>query len=348
MASASASTPYEIAAEGPVLNLINKRLRALRKKLNRITQMEESVVQGNQASGDGNGSPKDQNGRLNRKVKDEEDISEDNGNESEDPSSQKKPRVVWSIELHRKFVAVVNQLGIDRALPKRILDLQSHPCSGPNASSSSNCQSKPESVSRDRETSRRKLSPEKRTSDKSKKPEHGGVDFSKLFHGYDNMLGWNRGGGHVNRGGVAGNGERQRALGAAAGRELLEEGAVRLVPHHGKFPPESLTAAAIRNSLSHLLVDWFILFDIEFSLAAKFRNSGQTCVCANRILVQEAIYDKFAKAFSKVVESMEVGNGFGEGVVRIYLMVIIKQAGLKLQENVLILTLNLSFSFCVS
>ncbi|KAL8532560.1 hypothetical protein ACS0TY_008955 [Phlomoides rotata] len=46
MAAASASTPSEIAAEGPVLNLINKRLRALRKKLNRITQMEESVVQG--------------------------------------------------------------------------------------------------------------------------------------------------------------------------------------------------------------------------------------------------------------------------------------------------------------
>ncbi|KAL8492028.1 hypothetical protein ACS0TY_023584 [Phlomoides rotata] len=46
MASSSASTPYEIAAEGPVLNLINKHLCALRKKLNRITQMEEFVVQG--------------------------------------------------------------------------------------------------------------------------------------------------------------------------------------------------------------------------------------------------------------------------------------------------------------
>ncbi|KAL8461817.1 hypothetical protein ACS0TY_032249 [Phlomoides rotata] len=55
---------------------------------------------------------------------------------------------------------------------------------------------------------------------------------------------------------------------------------------------------------------------LKGTLAAKFRNSGQTCVCANRILVQEAIYDKFAKAFSKAVESMEVGNGFGEGVVQ--------------------------------
>ncbi|KAL8547423.1 hypothetical protein ACS0TY_006955 [Phlomoides rotata] len=79
-------------------------------------------------------------------------------------------------------------------------------------------------------------------------------------------LGWNRGGGRVNRGGVAGNGERQRALGAAAGRELLEEGAVRLVPHHGKFPPESLTAAAIRNSLlpSSATVDKHVSVQTEY------------------------------------------------------------------------------------
>lgn len=68
---------------------------------------------GNQSSGEGNGSQADRNGKFNRKRKDEEDLSEDNGNESEDPSSQKKPRVVWSIELHRKFVAAVNQLGIE-------------------------------------------------------------------------------------------------------------------------------------------------------------------------------------------------------------------------------------------
>ncbi|KAK4415038.1 Two-component response regulator ORR22 [Sesamum alatum] len=80
-----------------------------------------------QASGEGHGSATtgnaDQNGKFNRKRKDEEDESEDNGNESEDPATQKKPRVVWSIELHRKFVAAVNQLGIEKAVPKRILDL---------------------------------------------------------------------------------------------------------------------------------------------------------------------------------------------------------------------------------
>ncbi|KAL2465624.1 Two-component response regulator ARR12 [Abeliophyllum distichum] len=65
----------------------------------------------------------DQNGKFNRKRKDDDDESEDNGDENEDPSTQKKPRVVWSIELHRKFVAAVNQLGIEKAVPKRILDM---------------------------------------------------------------------------------------------------------------------------------------------------------------------------------------------------------------------------------
>ncbi|EPS66806.1 succinate-semialdehyde dehydrogenase, mitochondrial, partial [Genlisea aurea] len=49
-------------------------------------------------------------------------------------------------------------------------------------------------------------------------------------------------------------------------------------------------------------------------LATKFRNSGQTCVCANRVLVQEGIYEKFANAFSIAVGNMQVGDGFDEGV----------------------------------
>lgn len=60
----------------------------------------------------------DQNKNLGKKRKDqgedEEEDGEDNGLENEeDPSSQKKPRVVWSVELHRKFVAAVDQLGLD-------------------------------------------------------------------------------------------------------------------------------------------------------------------------------------------------------------------------------------------
>ncbi|WJX68653.1 Succinate-semialdehyde dehydrogenase, mitochondrial [Trifolium repens] len=55
---------------------------------------------------------------------------------------------------------------------------------------------------------------------------------------------------------------------------------------------------------------------VKGTLAAKFRNSGQTCVCANRILVQEGIYDKFANALLDAVQSMKVGDGFSEGVAQ--------------------------------
>ncbi|KAK1372394.1 Succinate-semialdehyde dehydrogenase [Heracleum sosnowskyi] len=55
---------------------------------------------------------------------------------------------------------------------------------------------------------------------------------------------------------------------------------------------------------------------IKGTLGTKFRNSGQTCVCANRILVQEGIYDKFVSALSVAVKNLKVGDGFGEGVVQ--------------------------------
>lgn len=55
---------------------------------------------------------------------------------------------------------------------------------------------------------------------------------------------------------------------------------------------------------------------VKGALAAKFRNSGQTCVCANRVLVQEGIYEKFANAFSKAVQNLQVGDGFTEGVAQ--------------------------------
>ncbi|OIT38480.1 PREDICTED: two-component response regulator ORR24-like isoform X1 [Nicotiana attenuata] len=82
----------------------------------------------NQGGGEGGRGPQlsgnaDQNGKLNKKRKDEEYESDENGNDDDDPTTQKKPRVVWSIELHRKFVAAVNQLGLEKAVPKRILDM---------------------------------------------------------------------------------------------------------------------------------------------------------------------------------------------------------------------------------
>jgi succinate-semialdehyde dehydrogenase / glutarate-semialdehyde dehydrogenase len=67
----------------------------------------------------------------------------------------------------------------------------------------------------------------------------------------------------------------------------------------------------------------FIVFDdadidsaVEGAIASKYRNAGQTCVCANRIYVQAGVYDAFVEKFTVKVQAMKVGNGFEEGVVQ--------------------------------
>ncbi|GMJ11120.1 response regulator 12 [Hibiscus trionum] len=91
---------------------------------NSDSQDKPHADSGGEAAGIGNA---DNNVKVNKKRKDQnEDEDEDrdeDGHDNDDPSTQKKPRVVWSVELHRKFVAAVNQLGIDKAVPKRILEL---------------------------------------------------------------------------------------------------------------------------------------------------------------------------------------------------------------------------------
>lgn len=53
---------------------------------------------------------------------------------------------------------------------------------------------------------------------------------------------------------------------------------------------------------------------VREALVSKYRNAGQTCVCANRIFVQAGIYDEFAEAFTAKVAEMKIGNGFDDGV----------------------------------
>ena len=67
----------------------------------------------------------------------------------------------------------------------------------------------------------------------------------------------------------------------------------------------------------------FIVFDdadidsaVEGAIASKYRNAGQTCVCANRIYVQAGVYDSFVQKFAAKVKAFKVGNGFEEGVVQ--------------------------------
>lgn len=53
---------------------------------------------------------------------------------------------------------------------------------------------------------------------------------------------------------------------------------------------------------------------VEGAIASKFRNSGQTCVCANRFLVHDSVYDAFAEKLSAAIQKLKVGNGMEEGV----------------------------------
>jgi succinate-semialdehyde dehydrogenase/glutarate-semialdehyde dehydrogenase len=65
----------------------------------------------------------------------------------------------------------------------------------------------------------------------------------------------------------------------------------------------------------------FIVFDdadldaaVVGAMGSKYRNTGQTCVCANRVLVQEGVYEAFAAKFKAAIEAMKVGNGMEPGV----------------------------------
>ncbi|MBS4037617.1 MAG: NAD-dependent succinate-semialdehyde dehydrogenase [Hydrogenophaga sp.] len=67
----------------------------------------------------------------------------------------------------------------------------------------------------------------------------------------------------------------------------------------------------------------FIVFDdadidsaVEGTIASKYRNAGQTCVCANRLYVQAGVYDAFVEKFAARVAAFKVGNGFDDGVVQ--------------------------------
>ncbi|MEE2674277.1 MAG: NADP-dependent succinate-semialdehyde dehydrogenase [Myxococcota bacterium] len=67
----------------------------------------------------------------------------------------------------------------------------------------------------------------------------------------------------------------------------------------------------------------FLVFDdadldsaVAGAMMSKYRNTGQTCVCANRILVQDGVYDAFAEKFRAAVSELRVGNGMEEGVTQ--------------------------------
>lgn len=110
------------------------------------------------------------------------------------------------------------------------------------------------------------------------------------------------------------------------GDELLTNETVRKISFTGSTRVGSLLMRGAADSIKRLSLELggnapFIVFDdadidlaVEGTIISKFRNGGQTCVCSNRILVQDKVYDEFAHKLAKKVEKMIVGPGTQEGV----------------------------------
>ncbi len=114
----------------------------------------------------------------------------------------------------------------------------------------------------------------------------------------------------------------------AIGKELTSNPLVRAITFTGstrvgKILMEQCAATVKKVSLELGGNAPFIVFDdadldkaVEGAIACKFRNMGQTCVCANRILVQDGVYDAFAEKLTNRVLKMKVGPGTEEGVMQ--------------------------------
>ncbi|MBP2534517.1 NAD-dependent succinate-semialdehyde dehydrogenase [Agrobacterium tumefaciens] len=110
------------------------------------------------------------------------------------------------------------------------------------------------------------------------------------------------------------------------GNEIMANETVRKISFTGSTRVGSLLMRGAADSIKRLSLELggnapFIVFDdadldlaIEGALISKFRNGGQTCVCANRILVQSGVYDAFAKKLADRVDAMRVGPGTEAGV----------------------------------
>ncbi|KAL5996283.1 hypothetical protein ACLOJK_026357 [Asimina triloba] len=107
-------------------HVIRKRRNEL-KELEHSGSLDENDRQRKQSEdADYASSVNEGNWKHSKRRKDGKD-EDDDGEDREDSSTLKKPRVVWSVDLHQQFVAAVKQLGIDKAVPKKILELMNVP-----------------------------------------------------------------------------------------------------------------------------------------------------------------------------------------------------------------------------
>jgi len=113
---------------------------------------------------------------------------------------------------------------------------------------------------------------------------------------------------------------------SAIGGEMTSNPIVRKLTFTGSTEIGKLLMAQSAQTVKKVSLELggnapFIVFDdadldaaVEGAMISKFRNTGQTCVCANRILVQDSVYDAFASKLSDAVNEMKVGSGFDDGV----------------------------------
>jgi succinate-semialdehyde dehydrogenase/glutarate-semialdehyde dehydrogenase len=114
--------------------------------------------------------------------------------------------------------------------------------------------------------------------------------------------------------------------GPAIGRELCGNEKVRKISFTGSTEVGRILMRQCADQIKKVSLELggnapFIVFDdadldaaVEGAIASKYRNAGQTCVCANRIYVQSNVYDAFASKLARKVEQLSVGDGFKAGV----------------------------------
>ncbi len=112
----------------------------------------------------------------------------------------------------------------------------------------------------------------------------------------------------------------------AVGKVFCESDIVRHISFTGSTEVGRILMAQSAPTVKKLSLELggnapFIVFDdadidsaVEGAMASKYRNAGQTCVCANRIYVQDAVYEEFVTKFAAQVSKLKVGNGFADGV----------------------------------
>ena len=112
----------------------------------------------------------------------------------------------------------------------------------------------------------------------------------------------------------------------AIGAELTGNPVVRKLSFTGSTEIGRMLAAQCAPTLKHLSLELggnapFIVFDdadidaaVEGAMVSKYRNTGQTCVCANRLFVQDSVYEVFSQKLAAAVGKLKVGNGLEAGI----------------------------------